>query len=172
MNTSQRVRRATSAAILGAVALSGVGIGTATASSDIPPVNPSNTSKISVSLLGSTLGGLNTSQWQVIAANARAAGDAVAAQAAAQAAAQTAVRPGGTVQPQAIGFLAKKAIKAALKYGKNALPKKIRPYADKLYNLIDNIENTGELRIATMLFNAGLPMDVARYTAKWIVTFL
>lgn len=156
---STRLRRVTASAVIGAVGITGVGLAATSASAAEHDLRAAGVSSTLVR-------GITSVQWQQIANAATAAGDSAAADAA-RAAAQ-----GKIVAPEAMSFLVKQAIKAALKYGRKYLPAKIRPYADKLYNLIDLIENTAEISIFTLLVNAGIPPDLARYTAQWIVTFL
>lgn len=110
---------------------------------------------------------ITVEQWRAIERLALASNDIGAAKAARQAD----DRASGRQVQTAWGTLAKKAVEAALKYGRQYLPAKIRPYADKLYNLIDQIENTAELGIATFLTSQGIPPDVSLAAAKWIVTF-
>lgn len=114
--------------------------------------------------------GLSAQQWQSIADNARAAGDLTAAKAAHEAVGR--VRSTGGVATQSISSIARKLIKAALKYGRQYLPPKVRAWADKLYDLIDGIEVTTELGITSYLVSQGIPYDVARATAQWILFFL
>lgn len=157
---STRLRRTTASVLVGVVAATGVGlVGTSAAA-----LEPE--ARATALTGGQLVRGITAAQWQEIARAAAAAGDTSAANAA------RAVADGRAASPEAMSFLVKQAIKAALKYGRKYLPARIRPYADKLYNLIDLIENTAELSITTLLINAGIPPDVARYTAQWIVTFL
>ncbi|OUE24334.1 hypothetical protein [Clavibacter michiganensis] len=163
MDTTRRTRttRLTAAAVAGALVFTGLGASAATAA---PATGPSTGSTVTTG----TPVLLTPAQWADVAARASAQGDTAAA-AAAQ---RMAVPDKGQVSTQAWGLIAKNAIKAALRYGKPYLPAKIRPYADKLYNLIDEVEGMAEVGIFTTLTSAGLPPDVARYAAQWIVTFL
>ncbi|MEJ5914011.1 hypothetical protein [Pseudokineococcus sp. 1T1Z-3] len=151
-----------SGAITAICALSVTGL-TATASATTGAAAPVSASAVSGA------GGLSAEQWDEVARAASAAGDQTASRSAADMAAKA---RGNVASPQVFPMLAKNAVKAALKYGRGALPKQIRPYADKLYNLIDSIENTGEIAIAGTLSAGGLPPDQARFAAQWIVTFL
>ena len=69
------------------------------------------------------------------------------------------------------GSILRKTIKIALTYGRPFLPNPVRSWADKIYGLIDSIEATSELGIATFLTQNGIPADVAIEIARWIVTF-
>lgn len=102
---------------------------------------------------------------RVIERNARAAGDA---EAAAYAAAQA---DPNSLRPMGLGGLALKAIKYALKYGYDLLPKAVKPYASKVLNVLDAIEEVAEYPITMLLWNNGVPYDHARLIAQWIVTF-
>lgn len=78
----------------------------------------------------------------------------------------------GGVQLRGWGLIAKQAIKAALRYGKKYLPARIRPYPDRLYDLIDRIDGLKEAAIANSPFALRLPPDVAICAARRIVTLL
>ncbi|WP_156761489.1 hypothetical protein [Microbacterium karelineae] len=104
-------------------------------------------------------------QWRVIERNARAAGDK---EAAAYAAAQA---DPNSIRPMGLGGLALKAIKYALKYGYDLLPKAVKPYAGKVLNVLDAIEEVAEYPITMLLWHNGVPYDHARLIAQWIVTF-
>ena len=70
-----------------------------------------------------------------------------------------------------MGSILRKVIKIALTYGRPFLPNPVRSWADKIYGLVDSIEATSELGIATFLTQNGIPADVAIEIARWIVTF-
>ena len=70
-----------------------------------------------------------------------------------------------------MGSILRKSIKIALKYGRPFLPNPVRSWADKIYGLVDLIEDTTELGIATFLTQNGIPADVAIEIARWFVTF-
>ncbi|MBB1484962.1 hypothetical protein H5392_13960 [Tessaracoccus sp. MC1865] len=114
-----------------------------------------------------TFGGLTAPQWLEVANTARAAGDLQAAHAAGEAAGRA-----DGIASRSWTAIAKKAIKAALTYGRPYLPKTIRPWADKIVKVIDQMSATTEYGITIFLVNQGLPVDVARATAQWIVFFL
>jgi len=40
---------------------------------------------------------------------------------------------------------------------------------DKLYDLVDFMDTSGELAIATLLINNGIPADIALDIARWIM---
>ena len=58
---------------------------------------------------------------------------------------------------------------ALLKYGRSYVQAKFRPWADKLYDLVDFMDTSGELAIATLLINNGIPADNAFDIVRWIV---
>ncbi|GAA1557887.1 hypothetical protein GCM10009691_34990 [Brevibacterium picturae] len=121
---------------------------------------------------------LSASDWRVIAKRAGSAGDKSGAEAAQHMAIRTANSPQSSklptkpAQPQNIvTTVVKKAVIAALRHGGNKLPKKIRPYSQKILNFLEDLEKWQEGPIITGLMAAGLPYDIASYTATWIVTF-
>lgn len=114
-------------------------------------------------------GGLGVAEWEEVQQNALASGDDAAATAAAH---QIAILKGEVRESTILPTLAKQAIKAALKYGRHLLPKKIRPYADKIYNLVETWEYGTYTAVYTSCIAAGLPHDVADATARWVKTFL
>lgn len=64
----------------------------------------------------------------------------------------------------------KAAIKAALKFGYAYLPKPIKPLAGKILDVLETLDNWVERPIITALMAAGIPYDVARAAAFWVVT--
>ena len=93
----------------------------------------------------------------------------------AQVASQFAQTTDNTRQRRVAGVLwtvAKKAIKTALIHGRNLLPAKIRPWADKIVDVIDTIDDFSEGALIFGLQGAGVPYDVARGIAQWVTTFL
>jgi len=75
------------------------------------------------------------------------------------------------VDPEVLKTIVKKLIKIALKQGRPFLPKPVRDWADKIYDLIDFLDTSTELTIATFLMHNGIPADVALDIARWIVLF-
>ncbi len=119
-------------------------------------------------------GGLTASQWQEIAAAAERAGDHESAQAARKVAEESAsgqLKTGTQSDPEVLKTIVKKLIKIALKQGRPFLPKPVRDWADKIYDLIDFLDTSTELTIATFLMHNGIPADVALDIARWIVLF-
>lgn len=122
-------------------------------------------------------GGLTASQWQEIAAVAEQAGDQEGAKIAREAAEIAAFRQNhpNSRNPQASSesppTIAKKIAKFLLKEGRHLLPNWLKKWADKIYDLIDFMDTSGELAIATFLVNNGLPDDVALDIARWIMLF-
>ena len=114
------------------------------------------------------VGDISATDWEAIARQAEAAGD----QKSAQVAREIAQRDGRASNGQeSLGSILRKAIKIALTYGRPFLPNPVRSWADKIYGLVDSIEATSELGIATFLTQNGIPADVAIEIARWIVTF-
>lgn len=121
---------------------------------------------------------LSASDWREIAKRAQSAGDTSGAKAAQQMSTRTENNPQGSqhpnkpVQPRNIvTTVVKKAVIAALRHGGNKLPKKIRPYSQKILNFLEDLKKWQEGPIITGLMAAGLPYDIASYTATWVVTF-
>lgn len=67
--------------------------------------------------------------------------------------------------------LAKKALLVTLRYSADKLPKAMRPYAKKIANFLEDLENWQEGPIITGLMALGIPYDVAAATATWVVIF-
>ena len=70
-----------------------------------------------------------------------------------------------------ITTLAKKAAIAALRYSSNKIPAKLQPYANKIANFLEDLENWQEGPIITGLMALGVPYDVASAVATWVVVF-
>lgn len=116
-----------------------------------------------------TVGDISATDWEAIARRAEAAGD----QEDAQVAREIAQRNGRASNGQeSLGSILRKSIKIALKYGRPFLPNPVRSWVDKIYGLVDLIEDTTELGIATFLTQNGIPTDVAIEIARWFVTFV
>lgn len=160
-----RVKRVAVTSLAGTILLGGVGLGVQQASattSGSPAVfaNDQNGER--------TAGDISATDWEAIARQAEAAGD----QKSAQVAREIAQRDGRASNGQeSLGSILRKAIKIALTYGRPFLPNPVRSWADKIYGLVDSIEATSELGIATFLTQNGIPADVAIEIARWIVTF-
>lgn len=148
----------------GAIAITGLGLAPATAHA--APTAPTTIATTTISAEGQ-FGGLTHQEWIDVSNAARAAGDTAAAHAAAEAAGRA-----DGIGSRSWTAIAKKAIKAALTYGRPYLPKTIRPWADKIVKVIDQMSATTEYGITVFLVQQGLPVDVARATAQWIVFFL
>ncbi|WP_144765924.1 hypothetical protein [Curtobacterium sp. 9128] len=119
------------------------------------------------------LAGWTTRDWQEVAERARAAGDAegaVAALAASEHVASTAT--GDPVHRNIWTTIAKKAVVAALRYGTNKLPAAIRPYVNKIINVVEEIDQFQQGAVVLALTKVGIPYDVAVTTAQWIVVFV
>ena len=122
------------------------------------------------------MGGFTSADWMSIARTAEKAGDMSGANAARAAAVKTgpgSSAGGGGAQPaNMVTALAKKALVAALRHAGPKLPKKIRPYANKLANTLDDITNFQEGALIVAFQQAGIPYDVASAAATWCVVFL
>ena len=162
-----RVKRAAVTSLAGTILLGGVGLGVqqASATTSGSPVVFANENDQNGER---TAGDISATDWEAIARQAEAAGDREGAQAARKVAQRGGVAGNGQ---ESIFTIAKKLAKVALKHGRIFLPKTIRSWADKIYGLIDSIEATTELGIATFLVQNGIPADVAIEIARWIVTF-
>ena len=114
---------------------------------------------------------LSSADWREIASRAAASGDSKSADAALALARITRPVTGKEPAPNIISTVAKRAVIAALRYGSDKLPEKIRPYSNKILYFLEDLENWQEGAIATGLMHLGIPMDVAQAAAKWIVVF-
>lgn len=158
-----RVKRAAVTSLAGTILLGGVGLGVQQASA---------TTSGSPAVLTSgqngerTAGDISATDWEAIARQAEAAGDREGAQAAREASEQKASGQEGWWS------LGKKALKALLRHGRSYLPAKFRPWADKIYDLVDFMDTSGELSIATLLINNGIPGDLALEIARWIMLII
>jgi len=162
-----RVKRAAVTSLAGTILLGGVGLGVqqASATTSGSPVVFANENDQNGER---TAGDISATDWETIARQAEAAGD----QKSAQVAREIAQRDGRASNGQeSLGSILRKAIKIALTYGRPFLPNPVRSWADKIYGLVDSIEATSELGIATFLTQNGIPADVAIEIARWIVTF-
>ena len=158
-----RVKRAAVTSLAGTILLGGVGLGVQQASATTSGsvfTNDQNGDR--------TAGYISATDWETIARQAEAAGDREGAQAARKVAQRGGVAGNGQ---ESVFTIAKKLAKVALKHGRIFSPKTIRSWADKIYGLIDSIDATTELGIATFLTQNGIPADVAIEIARWIVTF-
>jgi len=132
-----------------------------------PPNAPAVTSQSASSLSGS----LTASDWREVAKRASAASDVSSAQAANAMAARKAGSTNVAQPANIITTLAKKAAIAALRYSSNKIPAKLRPYANKIANFLEELENWQEGPIITGLMALGVPYDVASAVATWVVVF-
>ncbi|MCI1222869.1 MAG: hypothetical protein LKG16_07085 [Bifidobacterium subtile] len=71
-----------------------------------------------------------------------------------------------------ITTIAKKAIIKVFRWGATKLPAKVRPYAWKIADFLETLQNWEEGPIIWGLMQLGIPYDVAQQAAWWIVTFL
>ena len=155
-----RVKRAAVTSLAGTILPGGVGLGVQQASA---------TTSGSPAVLANdqdgtwTAGDISATDWETIARQAEAAGDREGAQAAREASQQ---KDSGQEGWWSLG---KKALKALLKYGRSYVQAKFRPWRDKLYDLVDFMDTSGELAIATLLINNGIPADNAFDIARWIM---
>ncbi len=154
------IRRGLVVATVAALGLTGVGLtGTAATATGLESRLASRT------VLGPV--GLTADQWRQVAAASERVGD----HAGAAAARQMVARSSGGTQVQFLWSVAKAAAKAVLKNARHLVPARIRPYADKILDVLETYDNLKETAIFGALVNAGLPPDLARYTAQWIATF-
>lgn len=114
---------------------------------------------------------LSANEWKEIAKRASAASDASSAQVANAMAARKSGSNSVAQPANIITSLAKKAAIVALRYSADKLPKAMRPYAKKIANFLEDLENWQEGPIITGLMALGVPYDVASATATWVVIF-
>lgn len=123
---------------------------------------------VSLQSISARVGTLTPAQWGVIQANAEAAGDAASASVVARYAGGTS-SPG--IEARGLGGIVKAAVKAALKHGYQFLPKPIKPFASKILDVLETLEDWTEGPIISGLMAVGIPYDVAQSAAFWIATF-
>ena len=118
---------------------------------------------------------LTDEDYTAIAGNARAHGDYEGA-AIIESHANTAIthkKPGtGIHTTNVITTIAKKAVIKIFRWGASRLPARIRPYAGKIANFLEDLQNWEEGPIIWGLVKLGVPYDVAQQAAWWVVTFL
>lgn len=114
---------------------------------------------------------LTASEWKEVARRASAASDASSAKAANAMAARNTGASNVAQPANIITSLAKKAAITALRYSSNKIPAKLRPYANKIANFLEDLENWQEGPIITGLMALGVPYDVASGVATWVVVF-
>lgn len=112
---------------------------------------------------------LTADDWKDVAAAARRAGDIEGANAAEQYARSLSSSVGFAPQAAIVGTVAKKALKALLKHGIHKVPKRIRPYANKILNVLDQAEAWEIAGLTAAFSRVGIPPDVAAQAATWIV---
>lgn len=86
--------------------------------------------------------------------------------------AMTVERGGTAATPHGWTSWARKAAIYALRHSTSKLPAKIRPYAGKIANILETTINWEKTAVVWALMRAGIPGDVAIYTADWLVLFL
>lgn len=116
----------------------------------------------------STLRPLTAEEWRQIEKAALDAGDKESADAAAEAAA----RAESTITPYLVPTAIKQAAKAALRYGRGAIPKPIRPYTDKILEALDNANAWTEAALTASFMSAGIPPDVSQQAAWWLTNIV
>lgn len=68
--------------------------------------------------------------------------------------------------------IAKKALIQLLKYGRDKIPVKIRPYADKIVYVLEDVETFQVATLTTAFSQMGIPPVVAQEAAEFVVFFL
>ncbi|WP_420361801.1 hypothetical protein AABM26_08115 [Curtobacterium aetherium] len=116
---------------------------------------------------------LGVSDWNDIAERASAAGD-VEGVSVARAMAARAERPGqpGPAQRNIWTTIAKKAVIQVLRYSVNKLPANVRPYANKIIGVVEDLDQFQQGAVVTALVHVGVPTDVVITAAQWIVVFV
>ncbi|MDO4412899.1 hypothetical protein [Cutibacterium sp.] len=66
----------------------------------------------------------------------------------------------------------RKGVLFVLRHSTHKLPAKIRPWASKIANVLEDTEEWEKAPIIYALGKAGMPYDVAKAAADWIVFFL
>jgi len=120
------------------------------------------------------INGWSAEDWREIAERARAAGDLEGADVSIRMAERVDVG-GATAGSGARNIwttIAKKAVIQALRYGVNKLPAKIRPYVNRIINVVEEIDQFQQGAVVLALTKAGVPYDVAVTAAQWIVIFV
>lgn len=117
--------------------------------------------------------GWTAADWREIADRARTAGDAAGSTAAlAMSEHIGSATSGDPAQRNIWTTIAKKAVISALRYGTNKLPAAIRPYVNKIINVVEEIDQFQQGAVVLALTKVGIPYDVAVTTAQWIVIFV
>ncbi|MBF6670258.1 hypothetical protein [Glutamicibacter sp. FBE19] len=135
------------------------------------PSAPSANAAGAIQNVTSTSWSLTASDWKEIAKRASGASDVSSARVANSMAAQRSGSISVAKPANVITSIAKKTALIALRYGADKLPKAMRPYANKIANFLDDLQNWQEGPIITGLVALGLPYDVAEATATWVVFF-
>lgn len=116
---------------------------------------------------------LSVEDWNEIAERASAAGDAEGVSVArAMAARAERVAQGGSEHRNIWTTIAKKAVIQVLRYSVNKLPAKVRPYANKIIGVVEDLDQFQQGAVVTALVHVGVPTDVAITAAQWIVVFV
>jgi hypothetical protein len=132
-------------------------------------------SEVSASVISRQLVSLTSQDLKDIAGNARAHGDLEGAAVLDSYANQlnnAGLRTGRIQSINIITTIAKKAIIKIFRWGATKLPAKLRPYAWKIADFLETLQNWEEGPIIWGLMQLGIPYDVAQQAAWWIVTFL
>lgn len=161
--------------ILPAIIASAVSVGLIAPNASAAPAGSSEVSqeRSTYSLITSRSKSLLTQEdYTVIANNARNHGDLEGA-ALIENYANMRNNPGTRIHTtNVITTIAKKAVIKIFRWGASRLPAKIRPYAGKIANFLEDLQNWEEGPIIWGLVQLGIPLDVAQQAAWWIVTFL
>ncbi|MEX3610664.1 hypothetical protein VVR12_06410 [Rothia sp. LK2588] len=134
------------------------------------PLNPSasTTSPSSYNEI-SSFSQMTVSDWREIERRARVAGDIPSADLASYFANG---KHRETSSNYGVAGWIKNAVKITLKYYKDRLPASIRPHADKLYNVLNRLDEWTEGSIATGLIQLGMDPVTAQTTAHHMSLFI
>lgn len=151
------------------VALS-LGLSPAPSTAHAAPASSSLTSVSSTSLLTQ----LSSSDLKEIETRAQLAGDHRAATSIARYADSLNTNKQGrhAAPNNIITRMAKRALISVLRYGAHKLPPKVRPYAVKIANFLEDFNNFQQGALISALQAIGIPYDVAHAAAYWCVIFL
>jgi len=155
------------------LALAGVGLILTTSLACQPLVAQATPMVLPSASVESGLTSLSAADWNEIAMRASAAGDAEGVSVARAMA--TRVERGdqvGSGHRNILVTLAKKALIQVLRYSVNKLPAKVRPYANKIVGVVEDLDQFQQGAVVTALVHAGVPTDVAITAAQWIVVFV
>lgn len=138
---------------------------------------PQSSQVVTLSLLGSSFERISYQDLIEISRRAAVSGDHEVERGARLMAERVAsgLNPGSQASSQSslgIGPWVRKVVVWTLRWAKDKLPARIRPWANKIADLLDAAEAWSRMGLITTFTQAGIPYDVAVAAADWIVFFL